>query len=134
MGNYAAVTWPIKAGSEEQVAALFADYPRPESYEFTDPSGQPAGRLLSTVVFLKDRQVVRVIEFEGSLPDLMRHMSGQRAVRELEEKISQYLETPRDTSSATAFRDFFLAHSMRLLVARRHDDPVAAGTGAGVPR
>ena len=128
MANFAAVTWRIKSGSEEKVAELFSRYPRPDSYLLTDEAGNRSGALLSTAVFLKDQQIVRVIEYDGTLPDVMRHMAGQRAVRELEAQLAEYLETPRDTSSATAFRDFFIAHSMRCLVARRHDGPVGGAT------
>jgi hypothetical protein len=45
---------------------------------------------------------------------------------ELERLFENELKIPRDTSSPTAFREFFLAHSMLCPVARRHDQPVAA--------
>jgi hypothetical protein len=121
MSKFAAVTWAVKPGSDEEIAELFANYPRPDSYVIRNAAGEQVGQLLSTAVFLKDSRIVRVIEYTGELPDVMRHMAGQRAVRELEERLAQYVEVPRDTSSPTAFRDFFVANSMRCLVARRHD-------------
>lgn len=126
MSQFAAVTWKVKPGYDEELAKLFQDYPRPDSFVITDEQGNQTGALLATAVFLKDHRIVRVIEYEGELTGVMRHMAGQRAVRDLEDQLAQYLEVPRDTSSPTAFRDFFLAHSMRCLVARRHDQPMSA--------
>ncbi len=126
MSQFAAVTWKVKPGFDEDLARLFESYPRPDSFVITDDQGNQTGALLATAVFLKDQRIVRVIEYEGELAGVMRHMAGQRAVRELEEQLAEYLEVPRDTTSPTAFRDFFLAHSMRCLVARRHDQPAAA--------
>ncbi len=121
MSQYSAVTWTVKPGFEEEIARLFAEYPRPDSYEITDAGGAVVGKLLSTAVFFKDNRIVRVIEYDGELPQVMRHMAGQRAVRELEERLATYVEVPRDTSSPDAFRQFFIQNSMRCLVARRHD-------------
>lgn len=117
---FAAVTWAVRPGCDQEIADLFADYPRPE-FVIRNAAGEQVGRLLSTAVFFKDDRIVRVIEYEGELPDVMRHMAGQRPVRELEEKLAKYVAVPRDTSSPDAFRQFFLANSMRCLVARRHD-------------
>ena len=131
MSRFAAVTWAVKPGFDEELAQLFANYPRPDSYIVRDEAGNQVGAVLSTVVFLKDERIVRVIEYDGDLPAVMRHMAGQRSVRDLEEQMERYLEVPRDTSTPGAFRDFFISHSMRCLVARRHDQP-AEGTAVGV--
>jgi hypothetical protein len=103
MSQFAAVTWKVKPGFDEELARLFENYPRPESFVFT----------------------VRLIEYEGECAGVMLHMAGQRAIRELEELGTEFVEVPRDTSSPTAFREFFLAHSMRYQVAWRHDQPAA---------
>jgi hypothetical protein len=130
MSQFAAVTWKVKPGFDEEPARVFENYPRPESFVITDDQGSQTCALLATAVFLKDHRIVRLIEYEGELAGVMRHMAGQRAIRELEELRTEFLEVPRDTSSPTAFRDFFLAHSMRCLVAQRHDQPAAAAGGA----
>ncbi|MGW1979468.1 SchA/CurD-like domain-containing protein [Streptomyces sp. NPDC001889] len=122
MPEFAAVTWTVRPGTEERVAELFAGYRRPESFAITDTGGNTTGKLLATAVFLKENRVVRVIEYEGALPDVMRHMAGQPTVRELEQKLAEFVEHPRDTSSPTGFRDFFIANSMRCLVARWSDE------------
>jgi hypothetical protein len=130
MSKFAAVTWTVKPGFEDEIARLFANYPRPDSYIIRDGTGNQVGAVLSTAVFMKDQRIVRVIEYAGELPAVMRHMAGQRAVRELEERLAQYVEVPRDTSTPNSFRDFFIANSMRCLVARRHDE-VTDGAAAG---
>lgn len=122
MSKFAAVTWSVKPGFDEQITKLFESYPRPNSYVITDDSGSQIGAILATAVFMKDQQIVRVIEYDGDLSGVLRHMAGQRAVRDLEERLAQYLEVPRDTSTQESFRDFFIASSMRCLVARRHDE------------
>jgi hypothetical protein len=120
----------VKPGFDDEIRRLFATYGRPDSVALTDSAGNCVGKLLSTAVFMKDRRIVRVIEYEGELPYLIRHMAGQSIVRDLEDKLSPYLETPRDTSSSEGFRKFFLANAMECLVARRQDDhrtePVSA--------
>ncbi|KAF4407473.1 MULTISPECIES: SchA/CurD-like domain-containing protein [Streptomyces] len=121
MPDFTAVTWTVKPGSEERVAELFAGYKRPDSFVMEDAEGNVTGKLIATAVFMKDNRVVRVIEYEGSLPALMRHMAAQDTVRELEEQLAEFLEQPRDTSSPTAFRDFFIANSMRCVAARWSD-------------
>lgn len=123
MSQFAAVTWTVKPGFDEEIAELFATYPRPDSYVITDANGNQTGAILCTAVFMKDQRIVRVIEYEGDVAGVMRHMAGQRSVRELEQKLAEYVEVPRDTSSPSAFRDFFIANSMRCLIARRHDQP-----------
>jgi hypothetical protein len=130
MSQFAAVTWKVKPGFDEEPARLFENYPGPGSFAITDDQGSQTCALLATAVFLKGHRIVRLIEYEGELTGVMRHMGGQRAIRELEELRTGFLEVPRDTSGPTGFGDFFLAHSMRWLVARRHDRPAAAASEA----
>jgi len=59
---------------------------------------------------------------------------ARRAIRELDELPMELLEVPRDTSSPTAFRGFFLAHSLRCPVPQRQDQRAAAVGEAGADR
>lgn len=119
MSQFHAVTWQIKPGSEDKVAEIFADYPRLDRTVIEDADGKEIGRLISTAVFLKDDRIVRVIEFEGALPDVMRHMASRRTMHQLENRLAEHLLEQRDTSSPDAFRDFFLRASMRVLFSAR---------------
>jgi hypothetical protein len=126
MSQFAAVTWKVKPGFDEELARLFENYPRPDSFVITDDQGSQTCALLATAVFLKDHRIVRLIEYEGELLGVMRHMAGQWAICELEELRTEFLEVLRDSSSPTAFREFFLGHSMRCPGARGHAQPAAA--------
>lgn len=121
MPNYFAMTWTVRPGTEEEVIKLFENYGRPE-HTITDEEGNVKGKLLATTVYMKDNVLVRAIEFEGSIIDVAPHMGRQPAVRELEEKLDQYIENPRDMSTPEGARKFFMETMMRTVVARRWDD------------
>jgi hypothetical protein len=126
MPQFAAVTWRVKPGNDEKLAEVMAGYSRPDSFAIKSEQGVEVGKVLATAVFLKDDTIVRVIEYEGDLADVMRHMRGQRGVREVEEAVAPFLEQPRDLSTPEGFRDFFRTNSMRVLVQRFADDGVPA--------
>ncbi len=117
-----ALLWKVKPGSEEAVVKLFEDYGRPD-HIVRDADGNEKGKLLSTMVFMKDNTVVRVMEIEGaSFPEVAAHMGKQPAIRELEERLDEHLLEPRDMSTPEGARKFFMESMMRPLVVRRHDD------------
>lgn len=121
MPNCFAMTWTVRPGTEDKVIKLFENYGRPE-HTITDEDGNVKGKLLSTNVFMKDNVIVRVIEFEGSIIDVAPHMGRQPAIRELEDKIDEYIENPRDMSTPEGARKFFMESAMRTVVSRRWDD------------
>ena len=123
MSEYWALQWKVKPGSEEAVIKLFEDYGRPD-HVVLDAEGNEKGLLVSTMVFMKENTVVRVMEIEGaSFPEVAAHMGKQPAIRELEEKLDEHLLEPRDMSTPEGARKFFMDSMMRCLAARRHDDP-----------
>jgi hypothetical protein len=113
--------WNVRPGTEQAVEELFRNYGRPDHVVRAD-DGSELGRLLGTQVFMKDNTVVRVMEFEGDRQAIFRHLQQQPAVRELERKLDEYLETPRDMSTPEGAQKFFRAAGMRCLLARRHED------------
>lgn len=117
-----ALIWQVKPGSEEAVAELFESYGRPD-HIIRDEEGNEKGKLISTMVFMKDNTIVRVVEIEGaSLPEVAAHMGKQPAVKELEDKLDEHLLEPRDMSNPEGARKFFMESSMRTLIHRRHDE------------
>jgi hypothetical protein len=121
MAEFAAVTWKVRQGTEEEVRRLFRESGRP-SHDILDVQGNQVGKLLSTVVLMHGNQVVRVLEYEGSLPDVMRHMAQQPELQALEKELDQYLEVKRDTSSPEKFREYFIDSIMTNVITRRRDD------------
>lgn len=119
MSEHLALLWTVRPGTEEEVAKLFEHYASPE-YIARDDDGTEIGRLLSTQVFMKGNTIVRVIEFEGPLPVISRHMSQQKGITDLEDQLEAYLEQPRDMSTPEGARKFFQDTGMRCLVARRY--------------
>ena len=110
---YAAITYRVKTGHEEEIARIFGGSQRVSSPVLRDESGNEVGRLLGTVVFLKDDVLVRVIHYEGDFAAIGRHMGAQRNVHVLEEQLAPYLAAPRDTSSPEKFRAHFREATMR---------------------
>jgi len=129
MPQFAALHWTVKPGHEQQVVELFQRSGRAASFDIVDDAGNEVGRLIATAVFMKDNVVVRVIEFEGELADLMRHMPKQPAVQDLEHDLAPHLEIPRELADEGGFRSFFRVAAMRPVIVRHRDDP----QGSGVP-
>lgn len=100
---FAAVTYDIKPGFEDELAEIFGNFRRVKSDQVRTATGEQAGRILSTAVFIRDATLVRVIEYEGDLDAVARHMAGQPGVREVERKLKPYLSRPRDTDTAEGF-------------------------------
>jgi hypothetical protein len=112
---YAAITYRVKPGHEDDIAEIFADFKRADTPVLRDESGQETGRLLGTAVFIKDGFMVRVIHYEGSIKDVGRHMAAQRGVHIVEEKLKPYLAEERDTATPEAFQAHFAGSLMRCL-------------------
>jgi SchA/CurD like domain-containing protein len=111
-----AITFPIRPGSEAEVARILSGYapPRTEIDEHT--------KLLATSVFLWRARVVRVMDVQGALPVVMRHLAQEPAIRAVEEQLNPYLAEPRDLTDPQAARAFFTRSMMRR-IAHRVTDP-----------
>ncbi|OJF16146.1 SchA/CurD-like domain-containing protein [Couchioplanes caeruleus] len=109
----AAIRYDIKAGFEDEIAAIFTDYRRPASPSVRDDGGAEVARIVGTAVFLKEDTMVRFIEFEGDIESVARFMAEQPGVREFERKIVPYLAKPRDTATVEGFVRTFTASVMR---------------------
>lgn len=116
-----ALIWNVKPESVETVKELFRNYGRPDPV-VRDEEGNEKGRLISTAVFMRDNTIVRVMEVEGDMRDVAAHMGRQPAIRELESKLDEHLEVPRDMSTPEGARAFFMSTGMECLLARRHDE------------
>lgn len=104
---YAAIKYDVKPGHEKEITELFSHFRRAETPVFRDEDGNETGRLVGTAVFIVDGMVVRFIHYEGDIADVGNHMSHQRGVHILEEKLQPYLAAPRDTTTPERFRAHF---------------------------
>lgn len=111
----AAITYKIKPGFEEEIAAIFAEFKRAASPVMRDEAGDEVGRIRATALFIKDDRMVRFIQFDGTLEDVGRHMARQDGVREAERKLAPFLAEPRDTSTVEGFLTYFRNSTMRCL-------------------
>src|SRR5258707_887302 len=101
---FAALSYDIKAGYEKELAEIFGSFRRVGSQAVGDgQQGEPASRILATAVFLRDATMVRVIEYEGDLQEVARHMAAQPGVQEVERKLKPYLSRPRETDTPEGF-------------------------------
>lgn len=121
MSEFWAVMWDVKPGTEQKVVELFENYGQVDNV-VRGEDGQEQGRLVGTQVFMKDRTVVRVMEFEGDRTAIFRHLQQQPAVRALERQLDEYLAEERDMSTPEGAQKFFRESGMRCLLARRGDE------------
>ncbi|MFJ9346278.1 SchA/CurD-like domain-containing protein [Streptomyces sp. NPDC101237] len=96
-----ALTFTVRPGSEEKVAALLSDYASPE------PKVDDSTRLCRTSLFMHGNRVVRAIEVRGDLMAALRYVARQPEVRAVEEAINPYLEQDRDLNDQESARIFF---------------------------
>lgn len=110
---YAAITYRVKPGCEEEITEIFAGFQRVDTPVLRDSDGDQAGRLLGTAVFVKDDVMVRVIHYEGDFAVIARHMATQPGVHAIEEKLAPLLVRQRDTSTPESFAEYFRDATMR---------------------
>ncbi|MGW5869043.1 SchA/CurD-like domain-containing protein [Streptomyces sp. NPDC055239] len=127
---YAAITYRIKPGHEDEIAAIFEGFQRVDRPDFTGDTGEAAGRLLGTGVFVKDETLIRVIHYEGDFAAVGKHMAAQKGVHILEEKLAPYLAQERDTSSPEAFAAYFRNATMRSIAQLTVDTHPAGNSAA----
>lgn len=122
-----AITFRIRPGTEDKVRELLANYPAP-NWQTAD-----GARLVSTSVFMKDNVVVRMIEVDGEIPSLIRHIAQEPNIQNVERELDQYVveEDRRDFSSPAGAREFF-RKAMMQHVTTRIAAPVATATAATV--
>lgn len=118
MSHWFALLYKLKPGTEDDVRELFANSGRPD-HEVKDDEGNVVGKLLTTLVFVGEETAVRVIEVEGDLRQVPRHMGKQPVVAAFEEEIEQYLSEPRDMRSPEGAVAFFRKRGLRLALERR---------------
>jgi hypothetical protein len=112
---FAAITYRVKPGHEDEIAEIFAGFQRVSTPEYQSDNGHQAGRLLGTAVFIKDDVMVRVIHYEGEFAAIAKHMASQKGVHLIEERLAPYLAEQRDTSTEQGFGAYFRDATMRCI-------------------
>jgi hypothetical protein len=112
---FAAITYDIKPGFEDEIAEIFANFRRVGSPKVDAEQDEPASKILATAVFIRDATMVRVIEYEGDLDTIARHMASQPGVREVEEKLAPYISRPRETDTVEGFLGVFNRSLLRCI-------------------
>jgi SchA/CurD like domain-containing protein len=112
---YAAITYDVKPGHEDEIAELFAGFQRADTPIMRNEAGEEVGRLVGTAVFIRGGTLVRFIHYEGDFIAVAKHMGQQKGVHLIEEKLQPLLATPRDTSTPEKFREHFVKSLMRCI-------------------
>lgn len=100
---YAAITYDIKPGFQDEVSRIFGDFKRAGDPVIRDEDGNPVATMQGTAVFMRDDLMVRVIQYEGDLQAVARRMGAAPGVQEVERKLKPYLASPRDTGTVEGF-------------------------------
>jgi len=112
---YAAITYRVKPGHEDEIAEIFAKFQRVNRPEYQGDNGEQAGRLLGTAVFIKDDVVVRVIHYEGEFAAIGKHMGAQKGVHLIEDALAPFLAEQRDTTTKEGWGSYFKDATMRCI-------------------
>jgi hypothetical protein len=112
---FAAITYRVKPGHEDEIAEIFAKFQRVNRPEYQGDNGEQAGKLLGTAVFIKDDVMVRIIHYEGDFSAIGRHMASQRGVHLIEEKLAPLLAEQRETTTEDGFQQYFRNATMRCI-------------------
>lgn len=124
---FSAITYPVAAGHEDEIADIFSmrNFIRADSPIMRDEQDRKIGRIIGTGLFIRQTHMVRLIQYEGQLVDVARHMAGQKGVQQAERKLAPLLTVYRDTRTVEGFLDYFTRSSMNTVVhAVTADQPV----------
>lgn len=97
-----ALSFTVKPGSEPEVARILSGYGRPAAGR--GHGGPPL--LRRTSVFLAGNRVIRVVDVDGGLGDVIAHLGAQPMIRAVENELDPYLEEARDLSDGDGVRGF----------------------------
>lgn len=125
---FSAITYPVADGHEDEVADIFSmrNFIRADSPIMRDEQDRKIGRIIGTGLFIRRTHMVRLIQYEGQLVDVARHMAGQKGVQQAERKLAPLLTVHRDTRTVEGFLDYFTRSSMETVVhAVAADRPVS---------
>jgi hypothetical protein len=133
---YAAISYDIKPGFDAEVAEIFspANFKRASSPVIRDARRRVVGHIIGTGLFLRGDAMARVIQYDGELDDVARHMAAQAGVHEAERAIMPYLRTPRDTETEAGFIAHFQRSTMTCLANRVYNDRPLTGIAAVADR
>ena len=86
---YAAITYDVKPGHEDEIAELFANFQRADTPVLRNEAGEEVGRLVGTAVFIRGGTLVRFIHYEGDFIAVAKHMGQQKGVHLIEDKLQE---------------------------------------------
>jgi hypothetical protein len=110
---YAAISYRVKPGHDEEIAAIFAKFQQMPDPSLTREDGSAAGRLRGTAVFVKDDIVVRVIHYDGDFAEVGKKVGRSAGTHLIEAQLAPYLAEQRDTSTPEGFAGYFRDALMR---------------------
>jgi hypothetical protein len=134
--TFAAISYDIKPGFDDEVAEIFspANFKRASSPVIRNGARKIVGHIIGTALFLRGDVMARIIQYDGELDDVARHMAAQTGVHEAERAIAPYLRAPRDTGTEAGFMVYFRRSTMTCLARRVYTDRPLTGIAAIVDR
>src|SRR3954470_17838482 len=121
-----ALLYKITPGSEEEGGRLFRETGLAEPVVRND-DGEIVGQLITNLVFAGNGHACRVVEFEGELRWVGKHMGGQKVIQDFERDVDQYVEVERDMSDLPGRMAFYREAGMRHVLEPSYE---SSGSGA----
>lgn len=127
--TYAAISYDVKPGFDAEIAEIFslANFKRASSPVIRNADRRVVGHIIGTGLFLLGDAMARVIQYDGALDDVARHMAAQVGVHEAERALMPYLRTPRHTETEAGFIAHFKRSTMTCLVSRVYNEQPLTG-------
>jgi hypothetical protein len=112
-----ALFFTVRPGTEEQAAEILRNYGRPSVQAGVNT------QMFSTSVFMKGNMIVRIVDIDGDLKDLIGHLPTQNAIRKAEEALEPLLEQPRNLNDPADAQRFFQNSLMQRITHREAGKP-----------
>lgn len=110
--NRHALTFEIRPTTEAAVDEILSNYPRPSTRVSDETT------MIATSVFRWRTRIVRVMDIDGDIGQVARHLVAEPAIQLTERALNPYLAAPRDLDDPAAVGRFFRLAAMEQITHR----------------
>ncbi len=108
-----ALRYKVKPGHAQDIADVFKNVQAEARPTLRDTTGREIGVILVVALFVKDGDMIRVVQHDGELSDVAQYMAKRPARPEMERALEPYMDEERDVSTPDRFLKQFAKNTMR---------------------